>query len=260
MKTFNHRLTLLGGQAFNWDEIEKNRYLGFFQDKIIEIDYNEDLKLKGTIDNLSNWYKGYITEYTLEEFDNNDAVLKQAIKKIGKIYLLKQPFEQTLLSYILATNKNIPAIRQSVRKLTNILGQETKFKNKKLKLFPNTKSIADADIQTLQRTKIGYRAPYLKDSANKLIKENIPNSKQEEVRNWLISFPGIGPKVADCILLYSLGYKNVIPLDVWMQRVLKERYYLPNKYKYEDMRKWYKEKWKDNSGIVGQYLFEAYRK
>jgi N-glycosylase/DNA lyase len=88
----------------------------------------------------------------------------------------------------------------------------------------------------------------------------MPNANQEVIREWLLTFPGIGPKVADCILLYSLGYMDVIPLDVWMQRILKEKYNLPSKYKYEDMRKWYRDKWGEKSGIIGQYLFEAYRK
>jgi N-glycosylase/DNA lyase len=141
-----------------------------------------------------------------------------------------------------------------------MLGEPIQFENRELKLFPNTESIANTDIEILKKSKIGYRAPYLKDSAQKLLNENMPNANQEVIREWLLTFPGIGPKVADCILLYSLGYMDVIPLDVWMQRILKEEYNLPSKYKYEDMRKWYRDKWGEKSGIIGQYLFEAYRK
>ena len=145
--------------------------------------------------------------------------------------------------------------------LSNVLGENIVFQDKLYSLFPCTEAIANSTLETLLDTKIGYRAPYLKQSAQKLISESIPiHDDEDEIRKWLSSFPGRGPKVADCILIYSLGFKDVIPLDTWMQKIFFEKYNLPTKYKYDDIRKWYRDKWGNNSGIIGQYLFEAYRK
>lgn len=261
----NMSLTLLGGQAFNWDEVCPNVFVGFFTNMVVKIDYRYTRPALDTSNEMisDNWLDEYIPSLNIdiENIPNMDSHIRNAIYKTKDITILKQPFEQTVLSYILATNKNIPAIRSSIRLLSELLGDKVTFENKTYHLFPTSTSISHAEISKLKMSKIGYRASYLKESAKKLTNEKLGDyNNQENIRNWLMSFPGIGPKVADCILVYSLGYKDVIPLDVWMQKIFQERYELPYSYKYEDIRKWYKERWGDYSAIVGQYLFEAYRK
>jgi N-glycosylase/DNA lyase len=264
MSTFNYKLTLLGGQAFNWDEVLPDEYVGFFQDMIVTIHYRRGMPgIHSTFDDIDNWFDNYMfsTSINVSSLDHNDKNIEYAIKKIGEINILKQPFEQTLLSYILATNKNIPAIRSSIRKLSDLLGEKVLLGQRYYTLFPSTQSIANASLESLHKTGIGYRAPYLKQSAQKLLGEGLPKSNDaEDIRRWLITFAGVGPKVADCILLYSFGFTDVIPLDTWMQRIFVERYQIPTNYKYDDIRKWYKDKWGHKAGIIGQYLFEAFRK
>ena len=190
--------------------------------------------------------------------EKNKALYQELISLIAP-GIISEKFE---LSSILEKTETITLFFEEKKELIpeELLGKEVVFKDNTYNLFPSTQDIADASIDTLKLSKIGYRAPYLKESAKKLTQENLQDYKdQEEIRKWLISFPGIGPKVADCILLYSLGYQDVIPLDTWMQKIFIERYYLPTKYKYEDMRKWYKDMWGNKAGIIGQYLFEAYR-
>ena len=171
------------------------------------------------------------------------------------ITILKQDFLLTTTSYILATNKNIPSIRKSIRVLSKMYG--TSISGTGLYTFPAPQSLALATIEDLKRASIGYRAPYLKETSKLLTDLQLPK-KKEDVRKVLISMPGIGPKVADCILLYSLGYLDTVPIDRWMYNIAKDIYLVPYT-KNEDISKWYTEYFGKYAGIAGQYLFEYYR-
>lgn len=125
------------------------------------------------------------------------------------------------------------------------------------KTFPSIQSLAQTSITNLQKASIGYRAPYLKETSKLLSNIQIPGNK-EDTRKLLISLPGIGPKVADCILLYSLGYLDTVPIDRWMFNIARNVYNVKFT-KNSDISKWYSDYFGKYAGVAGQYLFEYYR-
>src|SRR5690606_5838989 len=103
---------------------------------------------------------------------------------------------------------------------------------------------------------------YFKTALKRLINDkdlNLELKSEEETRNYLTSFQGIGEKIADCIMAFSLEFKNVTALDVWGKRVLTEFYNIDPKLKYSEMRNWYQNYFGDNTALAGQYLFEYIR-
>ncbi len=250
----NLQTILLGGQAFNW-EYNNDKYYGFTHSGLIIIGNRGNIKqINENLDMNRYLGKDLDLEKVKKEI-NKDKHINQAINKVKNITILKQDFHITTTSYILATNKNIPAIRKSIKTLSNMLGNPIVDTN--YKTFPSIQSIANTSISELQKASIGYRAPYLKETSKLLSDVQLPNNK-EDIRKLLISLPGIGPKVADCILLYSLGYLDTVPIDRWMFNIAKEIYHIPYTKK-EDISKWYTDYFGKYAGIAGQYLFEYYR-
>lgn len=254
--------TLLGGQAFNWDFLQNN-YYGFTQSGMLKV--SNDLMFETFNDDIDlNRYLSldFDQESLLESFKKDRYVI-EAIMGSEQINILRQPFIQTTLSYILATNKNIVSIRNSVRLLGKSLGKRMVVDGIEFYTFPMLEDIADADIDLLMESKIGYRAKYLKESARRILDTGldgrVKDMSKEEIRSELISLPGIGPKVADCILLYSLNYLDVVPIDVWMGNIARDMYGVDYK-RYDDISNWYRDYFGEYAGIAGQYLFEYYRK
>lgn len=250
----NLQTTLLGGQAFNW-EYSNNKYYGFTHKGLIIIDDRGSIQQINENLDINKYLGRDLDLEKIRKEINKDRYINQAINKVKNITILKQDFHITTTSYILATNKNIPAIRKSIKTLSNMLGNpivDTDYKT-----FPTIELLAQASIKDLQKASIGYRAPYLKETSKLLSGIQLPNNK-EDIRKLLISLPGIGPKVADCILLYSLGYLDTVPIDRWMFNIAKEIYHIPYTKK-EDISKWYTDYFGEYAGIAGQYLFEYYR-
>lgn len=250
----NLQTTLLGGQAFNW-EYNNGNYYGFTHSGLIIIDNRGSIKQINENIDMNKYLGKDLDIENIKKEINKDKYIDLAINKVKNITILKQDFHMTTTSYILATNKNIPAIRKSIKTLSNMLGNPIVGTN--YKTYPSIQSLAHASVSELQKASIGYRAPYLKETSKLLSNIQLPNDK-EEIRKLLISLPGIGPKVADCILLYSLGYLDTVPIDRWMFNIAKDIYQVPYT-KNSDISKWYSEYFGQYAGVAGQYLFEYYR-
>lgn len=270
LKNFNLEGTLLGGQAFNWDLID-GIYYGFTQDKII--------KIKSIDGNSVEWqtYPGqndfeFINRYfgLSENYDDvlfkiqKDQHIKFAIEKYPAIRILNQDFEQTLLSFILSSHKSIKGVRKLVRDLSKKYGEKIRVDDIEFSLFPKTEVLAALLEQDLRNAGAGFRAKYLKSAAERLLELRNDGidfySEEDFVREELLKFIGIGDKIADCIMTFSLQFKTVTPLDIWGKRVLIDLYNVNPKLKYAEMRDWYKNYFGENTSIAGQFLFEYYRK
>lgn len=265
LHNYNLEKTLLGGQSFNWDLIDGTFY-GFFVDKVVKLRQEENKLYWQTYPEKDNF--DFIKQYLRLGVDynkiltqiNKDEWVDASIKKYPNLRILKQDFDQTLISYIISANNNINSIRRIVRNLSRSLGKQVTVDNLTFNLFPSVESIAQAPLETLLETKAGYRARYLKDSAQKLFVEGQKLSNNEdEIIKWLLEFPGIGEKVADAILQYSLGFDNVTPLDVWVQRILIDLYLVDSKANYKKMRAWLQSYFNGYAGWAGQFLYEYYR-
>lgn len=268
----NHEITLLGGQSFAWDKINEN-YYGFVDDYIVKLQFDDNKEVLYWQTYPENDRYDIVRDYLLINLDIDnihktfptDKYLQTSIDKFGKILILKQNFLETLISYLVTPTNNIPSIRYRIREMNKRLGRKVVVDDIEFYLFPKIDQIAEVPIDILLESKLGFHAKFMKSAAQKLVKdvrdlEQLQKAPSIELyRSYLKSFAGIGDKVADCVLIYGLGYYSEFPLDVWGQRIMKKYYELDEKMKYNDMRKWIRLYFGDYAGWAGQYLFEYIR-
>ncbi|MBI3590925.1 MAG: hypothetical protein HY094_06050 [Candidatus Melainabacteria bacterium] len=260
--------TLLGGQAFNWD-FEDGYFYGFTSTKAIKLKINGEELFWQTYprkDDL-HFLKKYLkldTDYKkiLKKIEK-DRYIKSAIKKYPNLRLLNQDFEQTLLSFMISSNNNISSIRKIIRMLNEKFGKSITIDGKKIFLFPRTEVLANAKLDDLLGCKLGFRAKYLKGAAQYILKTELQNKikklSESTARNTLKEINGVGDKITDCVLVFSLGFENVTPLDIWGKRFLIQFYKLNPKMKYEEMRAWTQSYFGGYAGWAGQFLYEYIR-
>lgn len=187
----------------------------------------------------------------LKQLYSSDAALKAATEFSPGLRLMRQDPWETLISFILSQNSNIPRIKGMIERLCENFGRllpcGTGYS------FPEATDIASLSEGDLAGIKSGYRADYIIDAARRVsdgrldLKE-LQNKPTDDVRKALLEVRGVGPKVADCVLLYGFGRIECFPMDVWMKRVM-ERYYpggFPNEFA-------------DTAGIAQQFLFHYIR-
>lgn len=161
----------------------------------------------------------------------NDAATQTAIGRYPGLRLMRQDPYQCTISFIVSTNSNIQKIRSSLVKMTRRFGDAiTVNKIGKIHLFPTPDVLADATIQEVRECGVGYRAKYIIESSKMIASKEINYRHVMQMHNYhdavsiMRSMPGVGNKVADCILLFALERLDAFPLDRWMIRVI-SRYY-----------------------------------
>lgn len=219
--------TINSGQVFLWTK-QKEFWYGINGQDILKIN------------NL-----GKITSYSKKKYDffrnsdnikeiiksiSKDKTTKIAVKKYLGMRLIRQDPFQCFISFIVSSNSNIQKIKSSLEKISIKFGKKIQFDNKEFYMFPEPKKIANATIQEIQNCGVGYRAKFIIDAA-KMVEsrqidfDQLKKSNYQNAKETILTVPGIGNKVADCILLFSLDKLEAFPLDRWMIRILK-KYYL----------------------------------
>ncbi|MCE9618145.1 MAG: DNA repair protein [Nitrosarchaeum sp.] len=219
--------TINSGQVFLWTK-QKEFWYGINGQDILKIS------------NL-----GKITSYSNKKYDffrniddmkeviksiSKDKTTKIAVKKYLGLRLIRQDPFQCFISFIVSSNSNIQKIKSSLEKISIKFGKKIQFDNKEFYMFPEPKKIANATIQEIQNCGVGYRAKFIIDAA-KMVEsrqidfDQLKKSNYQNAKEIILTVPGIGNKVADCILLFSLDKLEAFPLDRWMIRILK-KYYL----------------------------------
>lgn len=269
VQNYNFPVTLLGGQSFAWD-FDGDEFTGFTKDSLMKLKFEAPYLYWQTYPEKDNFdlVKNYLQldrDYNsiLSTFPD-DEYLNQAKNKFNGIRILKQPFDETLISYLFSATKSIKSIRTSMRIFTKKFGNEINVDGETYYLFPQIETIANTSIDDLLECRIGFRARNVKAAAKVLLDEDFTNKivnnlNEEEVRDELTKLHGVGTKIADCVLTYSLGFDNVMPLDRWGIRILTNYYGLDEKTKYEDMKTWYQNYFGSHSAWAGQMLFEYIR-
>ncbi len=258
---FNHRINLLGGQSFSWVLInpKENHYLGFLQDRAIEVKFNKDYMYwqsypqKDDFDFIKEYFRLEEDYERILELVGQDKFVKKAIEEVPNVRLLKQPMDLVTLNFIISSVNSIPSIRKSIRALSRYLGEKVKIRGEKYYLFPRTEVLADADISDIMKSKVGFRAKYLKKSAKQLLESNFTE------RDELKQLCGVGDKIADCISIFALGDDNATPVDRWVKRFLVDLYDLSEDLTYNEFAVWVSENFNGYASWATQFLFEWYR-
>jgi N-glycosylase/DNA lyase len=238
---FSLEYTLESGQLFRWERIGE-WWFGVVSGVGIKVKQEGDaLRCSSGSDSLDN---NFIAKYFRldEDLDHvltsmaKDEVITQAIEKFYGLRLVRQDPWECLGSFVLATNANIPRIKKMVSSVCSKYGQRTLFEGDAYHAFPTPRALSRASVDDFRRLGLGYRAPFLKHVAKSVAEgkvefDIIANLAYERSQEVLLTelfgeklLLGVGPKVADCVLLYSLGKDEAFPIDVWIARVIAESY------------------------------------
>ncbi|MEM2851075.1 MAG: hypothetical protein QXP20_01590 [Candidatus Bathyarchaeia archaeon] len=131
--------------------------------------------------------------------------------------------------------------------------------------FPNPERLASTSVNALAACQVGYRASYIVKAAQMVVKgevalNSLGQKRYEDAKEILSTIPGVGPKVADCFLLYGLGFMEAAPVDVWVQRIVQTWYFKGCNINRENVRKFIQQKFENWSGYASLYLFHYARK
>lgn len=189
-----------------------------------------------------------------------DDRLTRAVNEKQGIRILKQDFFETLISFIISQNKQIPHIKQIVHTISERYGESIELADgRRVYTFPDVDKLYQVSEDELRECKVGFRAPYIRNAVEKVyngeISEEILTSVSvSEAREKLMTIKGIGEKVANCVLLFGLGFKDVFPVDVWMKRIM-EYMYFGKDTKKEIIESFAMDKFGEYAGYAQQYLF-----
>lgn len=229
IKNFDLAQTLDCGQAFRWKSTESGSWVGIAHGKRLElIREGEDIIILGTNESEfeSVWKKYFDLDRdygAIIDAISCDETLKAASLFGSGIRILKQDPWEALCSFIISQNNNIPRIKGIVERLCENFGEEKDG----YYTFPSYERLACCSVEDLAPLRSGFRAKYIIDAAQKIASGEINLDTLEhigyiEAQKQLMTIKGVGPKVADCALLYGLGYIEAFPSDVWIKRALNE--------------------------------------
>jgi len=161
-----------------------------------------------------------------------DKIVKKATKHYPGLRVTRQDPFQCCISFIVSSNSNIPNIRMRLQKLCRKFGTKVRFEKREFFLFPRPKRLAKATLQDLQECKLGYRSKYVLDASRAIASgeidfDELKKADYREGKELLLKLPGIGDKVADCVMLFSLEKLEAFPLDTWIVKIL-QKYYSDN--------------------------------
>ncbi len=211
--------TLLGGQCFGWSKVGE-RYCSVIGERVVSLAGEEDISSSG----LASYFDmGFPYEEAKHHLSSLGETLKKAISFSGGLHILNQdPWEATI-SFILSQNNNIIRIRRLYRILCRSYGTHIQGE---WYAFPTRVELERATVEQLRQLGFGYRAKYVVAMAKAF--HPIPALlSTQEARARLLENLGVGPKVADCILLYGYHRFDTFPMDTWMKKVM--RTYFPRK-------------------------------
>lgn len=258
------------GQCFRWNREEDGSYTGVAGARAV----NVSVSGKGiVIDNaepeeFDGFWRNYFdfdTDYSKikGELRSKDEIIGRAIDEGEGIRILNQEIWETIISFIISANNNIPRIKGCIESLAENFGEKIgKYRGKMRYSFPSPAKLATLTPDDLSPCRLGYRAKYIVNTARTYQKlgaeyfEHLAdkNVTTKEAFEKIRELQGVGPKVANCILLFALGKKDSFPIDVWMKKVMNHLYGFDEE-DVKGMEKFAAETFKDKAGIAQQYLF-----
>ena len=180
------------------------------------------------------------------------------------IRILNQDLWECIISFIISANNNIPRIKKIIEKLSYCYGNRIEWNGKNYYTFPNSEALSEVTVEEFRSLGLGFRDIRVFHTTHKILTKefDIEDFKKikdtEEMRRKILELDGVGPKVADCILLFSMKRLDVFPIDVWVRRVMNELYIHnknEEKVSKQEIEKIAKEKFGGIEGLAQQYLF-----
>jgi N-glycosylase/DNA lyase len=236
----NPEISINSGQVFLWEKFD-NSWYGIYGDHVLKFSTsapNDD----GTKDNSIEFFsfpdlKGWEERIFRLDDDiqkilsgfSNDSLISEAIKKYPGLRLMRQEPHQCMLSFVCSSNTNIPMIRRMLKNLCRKYGSKMVVDGKEFFTFPRVDSLNRASVSELLSCGVGYRAKAIKAVAHSIAHGNIDvndlmRASYDDAKEELLKIYGIGNKIADCILLFSLEKLEAFPIDIWIAKALSLHY------------------------------------
>jgi N-glycosylase/DNA lyase len=238
---FSLDYTLESGQLFRWTR-KGEWWFGVVSGSILKVRQEGDtLRCSAGSDHLD---RTFVTRYFRLDEDlnhvlatlNKDEVISRAVQRLYGLRLARQDKWECLASFVLATNANIPRIVKMVSAICAKYGDQFDFEGDAYCAFPSPETLAGASVDDLRACGLGYRAQFLRHVSSSVAEgkvdfASLDTTSYGQARNVLLKellgeklLLGVGPKVADCVLLYSCGKDEAFPIDVWIAKVLAKSY------------------------------------
>ncbi len=271
-ESFNLEHIFECGQCFRWNKENDGSYIGIVKNSVIRVNkINEEIIFTGVckdedFKSLIRYYFDLDTNYSeyKEKLSKIDEYMKQSIKFGEGIRILKQDLWECIISFIISANNNIPRIKKIIDRISLTYGKKIEFEGKEYYTFPTPEELSEATVEDLRGLGLGFRDKRIYNTTKMILNKEINLEELFKLENTnlmkeeLLKLDGVGPKVADCILLFALKRLDAFPIDVWVRRVMNDLYIHnedENKVNKKELQKLAEEKFLGLSGIAQQYLF-----
>lgn len=259
------------GQCFRWNKEEDKSYTGVIKDAVLNVKQEKNKIIFRGI--CKGDLKKVVREYF--DLDNNYEIIKEKLLKIDNfmkesiefgdgIRILNQDLWECIISFIISANNNIPRIKKIIEAISKEYGKEISWRGKKYYFFPSIEALSKASVEDLRKLGTGFRDKRIYNTTKKIYEKEVDLDEikqlksSEEIEEKLLTLDGVGNKVANCIMLFSLKRYDVFPIDVWVRRVMNDLYLHKENEKEVDKKElqaFAEEKYKDLAGLAQQYLF-----
>lgn len=279
VKDFNIKQILECGQCFRWERITDTNYIVVAYRRVIEIIQEGSMVtiLNTNINDFNEIWKDYFdlnVNYEDVKMElSKDELLKKSVEFGYGIRILNQdPFE-ILISFIISARNSIPSIMKTIKKISERWGDKIEYKGNTYYAFPTPNQLKDVTLEEIRETGASFRSKYIVDTISKVnavIEAKSNGTLDEELKQFdldyikslpvdechkaLQNFMGVGAKVADCIMLFSMGKHSAFPVDVWIKRAMIHFYLAPD-VSLNKIRVFGREKFGELAGLAQQYLF-----
>ena len=260
--------TICCGQIFRYEKLEDDSYIVILKDRVVKLKYLDN-KLYIDSNNMNNIEK-VIREYLdldrdyisiIENIKECDDILGKYLDKSIGLKMIKQDPIECIVSYIISQNNSVRNIKNSLDLLSYKFGDKVMFLDKEYYLFPSIGKLSKISLEEFRECKVGFRDRYLVDIISDIVENRLDinyifEMNSEDSLRYLMSFRGIGMKVASCILLFAYQKYDVYPIDTWVKKYMDVNYGIKDEKKIKDFCK---EKYGKYSGLAIQYMFNGMR-
>ena len=268
--------TLDGGQAFRWRRTDDGRWEAPLGRIIVRVRYPGPTKNELEIQQFgpgpflsTESVRTYLglddpVDGTLAALERN-GIPADELRAAPAVRVLRQEPWETLASFVLSQNSNIRRIQRNVEDLASVGGEPIGCEGRAIRAFPTPSALADLGEAGLRQLKIGYRAPHLIATAQAIRKGDVDLAKLADrpyasARKALRTLPGVGPKVADCVLAYSLGFRESFPVDTWVEKAVRRWWPDVGSLNRERIAEWGRDRFGDNAAYAQLLLFHIERR
>jgi N-glycosylase/DNA lyase len=271
VESYDLAATLTSGQAFRWKRAGTS-WLGVIGSRWVRLESDGPSIRAETVGAVPNW--AWLSDYLQCDLSLTDVIrtfpadapMRTATAACHGLRLLRQDPWECLASFILSSTKQIVQIQQIVALLCEAFGDPvpTPPEYASAHQFPSPARLAEASEVELRACKMGFRAPYIRATAQKIASgevqlELLGQLPVDKAREELMALPGVGRKIADCVLLFAYGFQSAFPVDVWVMRALRELYFSGRRVKQQRLHRFSDQHFGPNAGYAQQYLFHYVR-